>query len=223
MPSKSFNASKPRPLPVIILADTSGSMSVDGKIAALNQSLSDMLTGFKKADSLRAEIQIGLLTFGNEVRWHIPLSGVDKVQWNEELEAYGGTPLGKACDETKYFFEDNNFPDYCYRPILILLSDGHPTDEYQTAFEALVQSPRVQQSSRFALAIGNDADEKLLKAFGNDLEAPLFYAKNAPEIWRFFRAVTLSVTSHSKSQSPNEPLRLSLEESADDDLDLDFD
>lgn len=33
-----FVANKARPLPVIIMADTSGSMSIDGKIDALNQS-----------------------------------------------------------------------------------------------------------------------------------------------------------------------------------------
>ncbi len=43
MAMQQFAAATARPLPVIILADISGSMSVDGKIDALNAALKDML------------------------------------------------------------------------------------------------------------------------------------------------------------------------------------
>ena len=36
---KKFQAQTARPLPIIVLADTSGSMSVDGKVEALNKGL----------------------------------------------------------------------------------------------------------------------------------------------------------------------------------------
>ena len=45
---KKFAVAKARALPVIILADTSGSMSVDGKIAALNEAIKNMVSTFKK-------------------------------------------------------------------------------------------------------------------------------------------------------------------------------
>ncbi len=40
---KKFQVQTARPLPIIVLADTSGSMSVDGKIEALNKGLKDMI------------------------------------------------------------------------------------------------------------------------------------------------------------------------------------
>ena len=43
MPSlKEFTVSSARPLPVILLADVSGSMAVDGKIDALNGAVAEM-------------------------------------------------------------------------------------------------------------------------------------------------------------------------------------
>ena len=43
---KSFTLQAARPLPVILLADVSGSMGVQGKIQALNLAVQEMLTAF---------------------------------------------------------------------------------------------------------------------------------------------------------------------------------
>lgn len=65
---------QPRPLPVIVLADVSGSMSEDGKIDILNNALKSMILSFgAESKLLRAEIQVGLITFGGEVaKEHLP-------------------------------------------------------------------------------------------------------------------------------------------------------
>ena len=63
----------------------------------------------------------------------------------------------------------------------------------------------------------------LFKTLGNrsDKEAPLFYAHNARDIHRFFKVVTMSVSTRSTSPNPNQavPIDWSI---PDDDLDLDF-
>ncbi len=61
---RKFAAKSARPIPVIILADTSGSMSVDGKIDALNQALGHMINTFKGESRLNAEIHLSVITFG---------------------------------------------------------------------------------------------------------------------------------------------------------------
>ncbi|MGI0737956.1 vWA domain-containing protein, partial [Pseudomonas aeruginosa] len=63
---KKFQVQTARPLPIIVLADTSGSMSVDGKIEALNKSLKDMISSFAGESRLRAELQVSLITFGSQ-------------------------------------------------------------------------------------------------------------------------------------------------------------
>ena len=56
--------------------------------------------------------------------------------------------------------------------MIVLVSDGLPNDNWEQEFEAFKQSERAQKATRMAMAIGNDADETMLKEFINDLEAP---------------------------------------------------
>jgi len=228
MTLKKFVANKPRALPVIILADTSGSMSIDGKINSLNQSLKDMIKSFAQEARSRAEINVAVITFGGQAEVHLNLTPAHQIEQLEELQATGGTPLGQACLLAKELIENKEIlPSRSYRPVIILLSDGHPTDNYSLAFNELINSDRAKKATRLALSIGADADDSVLGDFNNDIEAPLFYAKNASDIHRFFRAVTMSVSNHSKSQAPNEPMKLDFAEVAEgelveDDFDLDF-
>jgi uncharacterized protein YegL len=66
----------------------------------------------------------------------------------------------------------------------------------------------------------------MLNDFTNDLEAPLFKANNSQDIVKFFRAVSMSVTSRSRSATPNqiEPIKIeNLPEDLEEDyLNLDF-
>jgi hypothetical protein len=63
----------------------------------------------------------------------------------------------------------------------------------------------------------------MLRRFANDPESPVFKAHEARDIHRFFRAVTMSVTSRSRSTAPNSSAPLVLADiPEDDDLDLDF-
>jgi uncharacterized protein YegL len=218
-----FVATKARPLPVIIMADTSGSMASEGKIEALNSAIKDMVSSFANEGRMRAEIHLTVVTFGGNASTHLKMVPAHKIDHIDSFIANGGTPLGGACDLVRELIEDKEIiPSRAYRPVIILASDGYPTDNYETAFTKLLASERAQKATRFALSIGNDADNQLLESFGNDLEAPLFYAKNASEIARFFRAVTMSVSNHSQSQKPNDVMTLDYvaDELADDDLDI---
>ena len=59
-----FTLSTARPLPVILLADVSGSMSINGKIDILNRCVADMISDFSKEDAGKAEIHLCTITFG---------------------------------------------------------------------------------------------------------------------------------------------------------------
>lgn len=220
---KKFAVATPRPIPVIVLADVSGSMGENNKIQALNGAMKDMISTFSNESRLRAEIQVGLITFGGNAQMHVPLVAAHSVDGFEELSAEGGTPMGAAFDLARQLLEDKeSIPSRAYRPVLILLSDGHPTDDWEAPFRALCDSERAQKATRLAMAIGSDADEAMLRGFANDKEAPIFKAQNARDIHRFFRAVTMSVTTRTTSQNPNLPTPFVVPPPDDDGLDLDF-
>ena len=220
---KKFTVATPRPLPVIVLADSSGSMGVDGKIEALNAALKEMVSTFSKESRLRAELQVGLITFGGKAEMHLPLVPAHSIEGFDKLGAGGATPMGAAFDLARELLEDKErIPSRAYRPVLILISDGQPTDDWRARFKALCEAERAQKATRLAMAIGPDADEAMLGDFVNDAEAPIFKAHNARDIHRFFRAVTMSVTTRTASQNPDLPATFVVPPPDDDALDLDF-
>lgn len=55
-----------------------------------------------------------------------------------------------------------------------------------------------------AMAIGSDADESVLNRFIEGTDHELFFADDAEKINEFFERVTMSVTTRSRSQNPND-------------------
>ena len=50
-------------------------------------------------------------------------------------------------------------------PVLVLISDGAATDDYDAGLAALLRQPWARKAVRLALAIGHDADEDDLQKF----------------------------------------------------------
>jgi uncharacterized protein YegL len=201
---KEFTHTSPRPLPVIILADVSGSMSPEGKIGALNQAIRDMITSFENEEDLRAQIQVAVITFGGTVKVHLELQPAKAIQWTD-MTADGGTPMGEAMSAATVMVEDKGkIPSRAYRPTLVLVSDGQPTDDWKAGLDKLLASERAKKSDRFAMAIGADADEAMLVQFTTDPNIGVFRANDAAQIRQFFRFVTMSVTTRTKSKDPNQ-------------------
>lgn len=199
-----FTTSSARPLPVIVLADISGSMLEGGKIQSLNQAIREMLESFRDEEDLRAEIHVAVLTFGNrQAKWQLPLGPATGVMW-ADMTAEGNTPLGAALKETRALLEDRTkIPSRAYRPTVVLVSDGMPTDEWRGPLAELLGSERGGKAQRIALGIGAEADLAVLGEFLADPASQVKQAKDARDIRKFFRFVTMSVTSRSRSANPN--------------------
>lgn len=216
---KKFQMQSARPLPVIVLADTSGSMSVGGKIQALNRGLKDMVASFASESRVRAELQVSVIAFGGSgAEMILPLTPAHQIEGVAGLEASGMTPLGGALTIASDLIEDKErIPSRAYKPVVVLISDGYPNDDWQGPFQRFVNGERTAKATRFAMAIGSDADEAMLSDFANDPEAPLFRAENARDIHRFFQAVTMSVSARSQSTKPNQSTPLQIPDSEDED------
>ena len=205
---KDFTVSAARPLPVIIMADVSGSMASDGKIDALNTALKEMIGSFQNEEDGNAEIQVAVLTFGQEVRWSQELEPASRVEWTP-LAARGSTPLGKALREVTALLNDRErISGRAYSPTVVLLSDGQPNDAWEEPLQDFLGSKRAAKAQRFAMAIGEDAEKDVLLKFLDDPEATVFEAHEAREIQKFFRWVTMSVTSRSRSNSPEQAIAI---------------
>jgi uncharacterized protein YegL len=206
MKPEEFTVSESRPLPVILLLDSSGSMEGD-KISILNAAVREMLQSFASEDDISAAIHVGVIQFGRTVGWHQPLLPVEDViaQWSD-LAASGKTPLGQALTLLRESLDDRNIiSSRAYRPTIVLVSDGKPTDDWGGPMTDLLSSPRASKAARFAMGIGADADPVVLTQFiGSAGGTRVFEAHEASRIQKFFRFVTMSVTTRTRSGNPNQ-------------------
>lgn len=210
----SYVAREPRPLPIFILADTSGSMRGE-KINELNLALREMLTALNDADDIRGKFQLSVIAFGGEVRLIQPLQDITGLTLSE-LTAAGNTPMGQAFEIVQEMIEDREVvTSRAYTPTIVLISDGIPTDCSEEMYRRknyfdweplknLHSGERSSKCQRLALGIGEDADTEMLKAFIDNPEVPVIRTKDASGIAKFFRWVTMSTVARMHSVNPNE-------------------
>jgi uncharacterized protein YegL len=197
----SFVVATPRPLPVILLLDTSGSME-GVKIAALNAALKEMAQDLGGSATPQGEIHVGMVVFNSTVEVAPPVPAKDLVV--KDHVAGGNTAMGAAIEAARKLLEDRErIPGRAYTPTLVLVSDGQPTDAADSAIRALLGSERGKRAARLALAIGDDADVEMLKRFVANPEVPVFRAHETAKIRDFFRWVTFSVQVRTKSRDPD--------------------
>lgn len=200
---RDITVAAPRPLPVLLLLDVSGSMAESGKLAALNTAVREMLHTFAQEQTGGAAIHVAVLIFGGrEARVHVPLKPAHEVKF-EALEAKGHTPIGSVLTLTTQILENRErIPGRAYRPTVVLVSDGVPTDDWEAPMEELLSSPRASKAVRLALAVGEDADMEVLTRFAG--EDHVRHAAEARQLRRFFKFVTMSVTARSRSATPDQ-------------------
>ncbi|MGL4402815.1 MAG: vWA domain-containing protein [Fusobacteriaceae bacterium] len=194
---------KKRMMPLIILADVSYSMVDNMEI--LNQAIDEMINSLKNTHSLRAEINLSIITFGGEVKIHTPLQAIRDVDFKKNLVAYSNTPLGGALTKAKNMIESREIvPSDGYKPVVVLLSDGYPTDDYKECLRKFTSEGRSQKSERLSLGIGEDFSKDVLESFTNHSKKKIFLAKDAAGIMDFFKFVTMSMKEKSISTNPDE-------------------
>ncbi len=185
-----------RKMPLLILADTSGSMS-DEKIATLNQALPGLVQELQNDGMTRDSVLISLITFGGTVSEVCTLQSVATVTI-PVLVAAGGTPMGQAFRTALSHLSDRSrLPASSLTPTIALCSDGHPNDEWKVPLQELQRHPVASKAVRLALAIGQDADNDILAQFIGNPEYPVLHADEAHKIGTFFQWVTLHTRSRS--------------------------
>jgi len=157
-----FTVAKAKPLPVVLLLDVSSSMGGES-IKKLNIAVKEMISDFASAEKNEVEILVSIITFGAKVLLHTPYTSAKDIEW-QDLTVSGSTPMGTAFSMAKAMIEDKETtPSRAYRPTIVLVSDGEPTDSWQQPLRALVNDGRSNKCDRMAMAIGGAASNMLHK------------------------------------------------------------
>ena len=165
-----------RQMTLFFIVDTSGSMQGE-KIAAVNTAIREVLPELADISSANADalIKVACLQFASGVNWLFSPTDVEGMQWND-LQAAGMTNLGSALNELNDKLSRNKFmnsPTGNFAPVLFLLSDGMPSDSYQSALAAIQENKWFNVAIRAAIAIGDDANKQVLTEFTGNSELVL--------------------------------------------------
>jgi len=186
-------APEPRPMLVVVLVDTSGSMGVDGKITVLNDAVRRMVAAFQQLTVPGCNILMSVISFGGSASVHLPPTPVGDVQWTD-LTAAGGTPMGSAFQLASHLLVDPAIvPSRSFRPNLVLVSDGIPQGDWEGPLGELDVQEQAKRALRFAVGIGADARMEVLKRFAGEL-GEVVPVERVELLTEFFRYVTYTVT-----------------------------
>ena len=191
-----------REMVMFFLVDCSGSMH-GTKIGAVNTAIREVLPEMRTVGGSDAAIKIATLLFSNGFRWMYPEPvPVEDFQWTS-VDGDGMTDLGAACEELVGKLSKDSFlsaPSGSVAPVIFLMSDGQPTDDFERGLEKLWANRWFQHSIKVAVAIGDDADLDALEKFTGSSEAVI--RTHTPEALRkMVRFVTVTSSKvGSKSQ-----------------------
>lgn len=190
-----------RPLHFIWITDCSGSMAVDGKIQALNFAIKDAVPHMRNVadENPNAQVLVRALKFSSGAQWHVgDETPVENFAWSD-LSAGGVTDLGRALSMLADALKIPPMTDRALPPVLVLLSDGQPTDNYTGGLDALLSQPWGKKAVRIAIAIGEDADHEVLQEFIGNPEIKPLQANNPEALVNHIKWVSTAVLKSASS------------------------
>lgn len=193
-----------RPLHFIWIADCSGSMMADGKIQALNNAIRETIPHLRDvaAQNPFAELLVRAVSFATDVRWHIPAPvPVEELVW-PDLGAGGHTRMGSALGAVAEALKVPPMEPRSLRPALVLISDGQPTDDFDAGLRHLMDQRWGQNAVRLAVAIGRDADQRVLERFIGNPEIRPALAHNPEQLTQFIRWASTAASRVASTPRP---------------------
>lgn len=194
-----------RQMVLFFVIDTSGSMQ-GSKIGAVNTAIREVLPELKDAGGSDVDLKVACLTFSSGCQWMYPTPiASESFQWNQ-VEADGVTDLGEACRELSKKLSKDEFlkaPSGSVAPAIFLMSDGEPTDDFESGLAQLKQNNWFKYAIKVAVAIGDDANKDVLAKFTGNIEAVI--TVHTPEaLKKWIRKVSITSSQiGSKSQPVN--------------------
>ncbi len=177
MPSTEGFEMQPRKLlPIIYVIDTSGSMAGD-RISSVNEAMNDCVDVLKDVSESNptAELKIAVLQFDSNAKWVTKgLVFLEDYFWND-LNTGGLTSLGSALAELDKKLSRSEFltSDVGFKaPVIIFMSDGYPTDEYEKTLAKLQANNKwFRIATKIAIGVGDDFDKDALSKIVGNVEA----------------------------------------------------
>ena len=178
MPSTDNLTESPRKeLHVFYVLDTSKSME-GAPISALNHAMEETTEALKTLakNNGDAKIKIAVMEFNTGCRW-ITSNGPEDFEEDfeyEYLEAGGLTDIGSALKELNSKLSRHAFLNSmtgALMPVIIFMTDGYATDDYEEALEEIRQNRWFAHGIKIGIALGDEPDVIMLSSVVGNSEA----------------------------------------------------
>jgi uncharacterized protein YegL len=189
-----------RPLHFIWILDTSSSM-YGSKIQSLNFAIKEAINPMRQtaADNPNAQVLVRAVTFSTGARWHLTTpTPVASFQWTD-VSASGVTDMGKALKLVAEQLKIPPMSDRALPPVLVLISDGQPTDDFGSGLKELMAQPWAKRAVRLAIAVGVDADKGVLSKFIGHSELKPLEANNSSALVDYIKWASTAVLKGASS------------------------
>ena len=189
-------------LKIFVMADTSGSMSVGGRIESLNAAMEDVVPELRDTQAANpfSEMQIQVIDFSTGAQWaNVNSIPVNDFTWTAR-SASGVTDLGAAIELLTEALTPEKMGRRCLPPVIILLTDGAPTDDWESKLTKLNSTGwgKRGRSTRIGIAIGQDADKETLTKFTGNMET-VFVANTAAQLVALIRWASVEVSKQTST------------------------
>jgi uncharacterized protein YegL len=173
--------------PFYICLDVSASMS-GSPIDSVNQQLPRLRASVGEDPAIAEVIRLGIVTFSDVARSILPLCDLSLVEALPEVAAQGRTSYAAAFDHLRQVIEDDYLKsraggDRWYRPAVIFISDGRPTDDperWRSAHRHLTDPEWKRHPNILAFGFG-DADPATLSVVTESKPNRAFIAAEGSE------------------------------------------
>lgn len=157
---------------LLVILDISGSMQCEEKLPQCWEAVRKLFEELALTDNSDAKIESNIMLFNDAAQWIYPAPM--KIEDIKLPEA--PAPEGMTSYASVYTLLNNGLSDSAQlqlpnkvavrgKPVILLLSDGHSTDDFSSAFEELKTNQHFVDGARYAFSIGNDADKATLAEF----------------------------------------------------------
>ena len=154
--------------PFYICLDVSASMA-GAPIETVNQQLPLLRASVGEDPAVAEVIRLGIVTFSDVARSVLPLCDLSLVEAVPEVAAQGRTSYAAVFDHLREVIEEDyqksrSAGDRWYRPAVIFISDGRPTDEpekWRSALSRLTAPDWKRRPNILAFGFG-EADAEVL-------------------------------------------------------------
>jgi len=148
-----------------LLVDTSGSMMGE-PIHNLNTAVNSLIKSLQLLSGKKVNVDLSILSFGSSVNVIFDAVPIEEAH-NIKLIASGGTMMGEGLDRAidlidkrKRYYKNFGIP--YYKPMLVLITDGIPNDDYYQSFQRAVKQIVENKILIIPIGVGNDTNFYLL-------------------------------------------------------------